>query len=80
MFLGGLSSTDILGHTHWLGSLPDRGAYESAFNDATQYSGITAADSGISSLRDDDHPGERLAESRDDHVQHSRRLSAHDRR
>jgi len=49
---GGLSAKDILGHTRWLGSLPDRGAYESAFNDATQYSVITTADSGIGSLRD----------------------------
>jgi hypothetical protein len=48
---GGLSATDILGHTRWLGSLPDRGAYESAFNDATQYSVITTADSGVGSLR-----------------------------
>jgi len=49
---GGLSATDILGNTRWLGSLPDRGAYESVFNDATQYSVITTADSGLGSLRD----------------------------
>ncbi|WP_313913918.1 right-handed parallel beta-helix repeat-containing protein [Tahibacter sp.] len=52
VFPGGLSSTDILGHTRWLGSFPDRGAFESAFNDATQYSVITTADTGVGSLRD----------------------------
>lgn len=52
IFPGGLSATDILGHTRWLGSAPDRGAFESAFNDATQYSVITTADSGVGSLRD----------------------------
>lgn len=49
---GGLSASDILGHTRWLGSFPDRGAYESAFNDATQYTVLTTADSGVGSLRD----------------------------
>lgn len=49
---GGLSAKDILGHTRWLGSFPDRGAYESAFNNATQYSVVTTADSGAGSLRD----------------------------
>ncbi|MEO5623202.1 MAG: choice-of-anchor Q domain-containing protein, partial [Dokdonella sp.] len=49
---GGLEATDIEGNARWIGSMPDRGAYESPFNDATNYQVTTTADSGAGSLRD----------------------------
>ncbi len=49
---GGLPATDIQGAKRWVGSMPDRGAYESLFNDATNYTVTTTADSGAGSLRD----------------------------
>lgn len=49
---GGLPVTDIEGNSRWVGSLPDRGAYESPYNDATNYAVTTTADSGAGSLRD----------------------------
>lgn len=47
----GLPATDIDGHARWVGSRPDRGAYESPFDDATAYVVTTTADSGAGSLR-----------------------------
>ena len=49
---GGLSPFDIDGNARWQGALPDRGAYESTFQNAQTYSVTTAADSGAGSLRD----------------------------
>ena len=48
----GLPATDIEGNSRWVGSKPDRGAYESPFNDASNYLVTTTADSGTGSLRD----------------------------
>lgn len=47
----GLPATDIDGRARWVGSRPDRGAYESQLEDATSYVVTTAADSGAGSLR-----------------------------
>jgi hypothetical protein len=47
----GLPATDVEGHARWVGSRPDRGAYESPFDDATNYVVTTVADSGAGSLR-----------------------------
>ncbi|MEO7875162.1 MAG: right-handed parallel beta-helix repeat-containing protein [Dokdonella sp.] len=49
---GGLPSFDIDGHPRFQGELPDRGAYESTFQNAQTYSVTTTADSGAGSLRD----------------------------
>jgi hypothetical protein len=48
---GGESVTDIEGNSHYVGSAPDRGAYESAFSDATVLIVSNTLDSGFGSLR-----------------------------
>ena len=50
-----LPATDIEGGPRWIGSAPDRGAYESSFNNATNFLVTTTIDSatpGSGSLRD----------------------------
>lgn len=50
--LSGLPDTDIEGNARWVGSAPDRGAYESAFTNATVFTVTTTADtSGAGTLR-----------------------------
>ena len=49
---GGLSASDIDGKARWQGVLPDRGAYESSFQNTQTYTVTTTADSGAGSLRD----------------------------
>ena len=47
----GNPATDIAGNKRWVGSHPDRGAYESPFSDQTSYVVTSAADSGPNTLR-----------------------------
>ena len=47
----GMPATDIAGATRWVGSRPDRGAYESAVNDLSSFVVTTTADGGGGSLR-----------------------------
>ncbi len=48
---GGEAATDIEGNSHFIGSAPDRGAYESAFSDQTVLIVSNTLDSGLGSLR-----------------------------
>jgi hypothetical protein len=48
---GGEAVTDIEGNSHFVGSAPDRGAYESAFSDQTVLTVSNTLDSGFGSLR-----------------------------
>jgi trimeric autotransporter adhesin len=48
---GGEPATDIEGNSHFIGSAPDRGAYESAFSDQTVLIVSNTLDSGFGSLR-----------------------------
>jgi hypothetical protein len=48
---GGEAATDIEGNSHFIGSAPDRGAYESAFSDQTVLIVSNTLDSGFGSLR-----------------------------
>jgi trimeric autotransporter adhesin len=48
---GGEPATDIEGHLRVIGSWPDRGAYESAFNDQSVLTVANTFDSGAGSLR-----------------------------
>ncbi len=47
----GLPSTDIVGGARWIGTLPDRGAYESPVNDLSTFVVTSTADSGPNTLR-----------------------------
>lgn len=47
----GTPSTDIAGGARWIGSRPDRGAYESPSNDLTAFTVTNTGDSGAGSLR-----------------------------
>jgi hypothetical protein len=47
----GTPPTDIASSTRWVGSHPDRGAYESAGNDLSTFVVTTTGDSGAGSLR-----------------------------
>jgi hypothetical protein len=47
----GLPGTDIAGGARWVGSRPDRGAYESAVNDLSGFVVTSTADSGGGTLR-----------------------------
>src|SRR6185295_12724766 len=46
VFPGGVGTKDAAGGKRWVGSQPDRGAYESAADDASVISVTTTADSG----------------------------------
>ncbi len=48
---GGLPATDLSGRARQIGSVPDRGAFESTINDAIIQSVTSAADSGVGTLR-----------------------------
>jgi hypothetical protein len=47
----GTPSTDIVGGTRWIGTHPDRGAYESTINDLTTFVVTSTADAGPNTLR-----------------------------
>ena len=47
----GTPSTDIVGSTRWVGTRPDRGAYESANNDLSAFTVTKTGDSGAGTLR-----------------------------
>lgn len=47
----GTPSTDIVAAARWVGTRPDRGAYESASNDLSAFTVTTTGDSGAGSLR-----------------------------
>jgi hypothetical protein len=47
----GLPATDVAGGSRWVGSRPDRGAYESAFNDLSSFTVTSTADAGPNTLR-----------------------------
>ncbi len=47
----GTPTTDIAGSTRWVGSHPDRGAFESPINDLSTFIVTTTGDSGAGSLR-----------------------------
>ncbi|MEO8461427.1 MAG: choice-of-anchor Q domain-containing protein, partial [Dokdonella sp.] len=49
---GGEPATDIEGHARIIGSVPDRGAYESVITDQTTFIVSNTLDSGAGSLRD----------------------------
>ena len=51
LIFGGEPATDIEGHPRIVGSLPDRGAYESAFSDLSVLTVTNRLDSGAGSLR-----------------------------
>lgn len=47
----GMPDTDIAGGSRWIGSRPDRGAYESTVNDQSNFNVTSTADAGPNTLR-----------------------------